>query len=149
MRGNRSPDKEFRSSESPCRHGARTISSARCRTELVGVWPLRIPEPRPRPPVHPLCDSGDPVEAVFAEMRPRLHHSRDGDERLEVGALRGDQWMFFEERHDHRHQVAPSLHGETKQRMAMVVVASVLDDLPAPEHLLEEFECRASTAPPG
>ena len=39
-------------------------------------------------------------------------------------------------------QVAPSLHGETKQRVAMVVVASVLDDLPAPEHLLEEFERR-------
>ena len=52
------------------------------------------------------------------------------------------EWVFFEARHDHRHQVAPSLHGETKQRVAMVVVASVLDDLPAPEHLLEEFQCR-------
>ncbi len=33
--------------------------------------------------------------------------------------------------------------------VAMVVVAPVLDDLAAPEHLLEEFEGRAWTAPPG
>src|SRR6266536_475764 len=43
IRGNCSPDKEFRSSCSPRRRGARTISSARHRSELVGVWPLRIP----------------------------------------------------------------------------------------------------------
>src|SRR5215211_3630638 len=82
------------------------------------------------------------MEAVLVEMRSRLHHPQDGGERLEVSVLRGDQWVFFEERPDHRHQVAASLYGETKQRVVMVVVASVLDDLPAPEHLLEEFERR-------
>jgi hypothetical protein len=41
--GRNLPDKEFRSSEPLCRHRARTISSTRCRAELVGVWPLRIP----------------------------------------------------------------------------------------------------------
>jgi hypothetical protein len=41
--GRNLPDKEFRSSRSSCRHEARTISSARYRRELVGVWPLRIP----------------------------------------------------------------------------------------------------------
>ena len=76
------------------------------------------------------------------EVRPCLHHPQDGGERLEVGLLRGDQWVLFEERHDHRYQVAASLHGEAKQRVAMVVVAPVLDDLAAPEHLLEEFERR-------
>ena len=42
--GRNLPDKEFRSSSSPCRHEARTISSTRCRNEMVGVWPLRIPK---------------------------------------------------------------------------------------------------------
>src|SRR4029453_12294943 len=96
----------------------------------------------PRPPVHPLCDSGDPAEAVLVEMRSRPHHLQDGGERLEVGAFRGDQWICFEERHDDLHQLPPPLHREAKQRVAMVVVALVLDDLPAPEHLLEEFKCR-------
>jgi hypothetical protein len=41
--GRNLPDKEFRSSWSPCRHGARTISSTRV-TEPAGVWPLRIPK---------------------------------------------------------------------------------------------------------
>jgi hypothetical protein len=41
--GRNLPDKEFRSSWSPCRHGARTISSTRF-TEPAGVWPLRIPK---------------------------------------------------------------------------------------------------------
>ena len=40
--GRNLPDKEFRSREPPCRHGARTISSAHGRRESVGVWPLRI-----------------------------------------------------------------------------------------------------------
>ena len=31
------------------------------------------------------------------EMRPRLHQLQDGGERLEVGALRGDQWIRFED----------------------------------------------------
>ena len=74
------------------------------------------------------------------EMRSRPHHLQDGGERLEVGAFRGDQWIRFEERHDDLDQLAPPLHREAKQRVAMVVVAPVLDDLPAPEHLLEEFE---------
>src|SRR4029453_11212291 len=94
----------------------------------------------PRPPVHPLCDSGDPAEAVLVEMRSRPHHLQDGGERLEVGAFRGDQWIRLEERHDDLDQLAPPLHREAKQRVAGVVVAPVLDDLPAPEHLLEEFE---------
>jgi hypothetical protein len=68
---------------------------------------------------------------------------RNGGERLEVGLFRGDQWVFFEERHDHRHQLTPSLHREAQERVAMVVVALVLDDLTAPEHLLEEFERRS------
>src|SRR6187200_3273628 len=36
--GRNLPDKEFRSSEPLCRHRARTISSSRCRAEMVGVW---------------------------------------------------------------------------------------------------------------
>ena len=77
------------------------------------------------------------------EMRSRPHHLQDGGERLEVGAFRGDQWIRLEERHDDLDQLAPPLHREAKQRVAMVVVAPVLDDLPAPEHLLEEFERRS------
>ena len=74
------------------------------------------------------------------EMRSRLHHLQDGGERLEVGLLCGDQWMRFEERNHDLDQLPPPLHGEAQERVAMVVVAPVLDDLAAPEHLLEEFE---------
>ena len=76
------------------------------------------------------------------EMRSLLHEVQDGGERLEVGALRGDQWVRFEERNHDLDQLPPPLHGEAQERVAMVVVAPVLDDLPAPEHLLEEFERR-------
>ena len=76
------------------------------------------------------------------EMRSRLHHLQDGGERLEVGALCGDQWMRLEERNHDLDQLPPPLHGEAQERVAMVVVAPVLDDLAAPEHLLEEFERR-------
>ena len=76
------------------------------------------------------------------EMRSRLHHLQDGGKRLEVGALRGDQWVVFEERNHDLNQLPPPLHGEAQELVAMVVVAPVLDDLPAPEHLLEEFERR-------
>ena len=76
------------------------------------------------------------------EMRSRLHRLQDGGERLEVGALCGDQWMRFEERHNDLDQFPPPLHGEAEKVVAMVVVAPVLDDLTAPEHLLEEFERR-------
>ena len=74
------------------------------------------------------------------EMRSRPHHLQDGGERLEVGAFCGDQWVRFEERNHDLDQLPPPLHGEAQERMAMVVVAPVLDDLAAPEHLLEEFE---------
>ena len=76
------------------------------------------------------------------EMRSRLHHSQDGGERLEVGALCGDEWVYLEERHDDLDQLPPPLHGEAQEVVMMVVVAPVLDDLAAPEHLLEEFERR-------
>ena len=46
------------------------------------------------------------------KMRSRLHQLQDGGERLEVGALRGDQWMRFEERNHDLDQVPPPLHGE-------------------------------------
>ena len=83
------------------------------------------------------------------EMRSGLHHLQYGGKRLEVSLLRGDQWMRFEERNHDLDQLPPPLHREAQERVAMVVVAPVLDDLPAPEHLLEEFERRPSTAPPG
>ena len=76
------------------------------------------------------------------EMRSRLHHLQDGGERLEVGALRGNQWVRFEERNHDLDQLPSPLHGEARERVAMVVVAPVLDDVTAPEHLLEEFERR-------
>ena len=76
------------------------------------------------------------------EMRSLPHEVQDGGERLEVGALCGDQWIRFEERHDDLGQLLPPLHGEAKKVVVMVVVAPVLDDVPAPEHLLEEFERR-------
>ena len=76
------------------------------------------------------------------EMRSGLHHLQHGGKRLEVGVLCGDQWMRFEERNHDLDQLPPPLHGEAQERVAMVVVAPVLDDLPAPEHLLEEFERR-------
>ena len=77
------------------------------------------------------------------EMCSCLHHLQPGGKRLEVGVLRGDQWIRFEERNHDLDQLPPSLHGEAQERVAMVVVAPVLDDLPAPEHLLEEFERRS------
>ena len=76
------------------------------------------------------------------EMRSRLHQLQDRNERLEVGALRGDQWIRFEEGHHDLDQLPPPLHGEAQERVAMVVVAPVLDDVAAPEYLLEEFERR-------
>ena len=76
------------------------------------------------------------------EMRSRLHEVQDGGERLEVGALCGDQWIRFEERNHDLDQLSPPLHGEAEEIVVMVVVAPVLDDAPAPEHLVEEFERR-------
>ena len=58
-------------------------------------------------------------------MRPLLHQLQDGGERLEVGALRGDQWVRFKERNHDLDQLPPPLHGEAQERMAMVVVALV------------------------
>ena len=76
------------------------------------------------------------------EMPSGLHDLQHGGKRLEVGLLRGDQWMRFEERNHDLYQLPPPLHGEAQKRVAMIVVAPVPDDLPAPEHLLEEFERR-------
>ena len=76
------------------------------------------------------------------EMLSGLHHLQHGGKRLEVSLLRGDQWIRLEERNHDLDQLPPPLHGEAQERVAMVVVAPVLDDLPAPEHLLEEFERR-------
>ena len=70
--------------DSPCRHEARTISSARCRTELVGVWPLRIPGTETAP-----AGSSALLQRRSGGGRPRgdalrLHHLQDGGERLEA-----------------------------------------------------------------
>jgi hypothetical protein len=74
-------------------------------------------------------------------VRALLHHPEDGRERHEVGSLGGDQWVLFEERDDHRGQLAPALQGEAQERMTMVVMTVILDDLPTPEDSLNEFEC--------
>jgi hypothetical protein len=76
-------------------------------------------------------------------VRRLLHHAEDSSEQHEVGLLRGSQRVFFEERHHGCHQIRPSLHGEAEERLAVVVVSDVLDQLPAPEHLNKEFERRA------
>ncbi len=75
-------------------------------------------------------------------MLPSLHHLEDMSESLEVGALRGSQWVCLEERHHSTDQLATPLHGETEQRLTMVERPMLLDDAPAPEHLDEEFERR-------
>lgn len=74
-------------------------------------------------------------------MTPVVHHADDGAPPVEVRSLGGEKWTFFEERYDDLPEVCPSLHGEAKQRLSVVVVAGIPDDLPASELLLEELEC--------
>ena len=69
-----------------------------------------------------------------------LHQLQHCAEPLEVEFLGGSEWTFFEERHDTLHEVDPTLHTEATERLAMVVVAMLLDHDTAPEHLDEEFE---------
>src|SRR6266498_176905 len=88
-----------------------------------------------------LCDESDPTEPLLREVRALLHHPENGRERHEVSSLGGDQWVLLEERHDHRGQLAPTLHGEAQKRVTMVVMALILDDLSAPEDSLDELEC--------
>jgi hypothetical protein len=51
------------------------------------------------------------------------------------------KWVLLEERHNHRGQFLPALHGEAQERMTMIVVTPTLDDLPASEDSLKEFRC--------
>ena len=68
-------------------------------------------------------------------MRTFLHHLQNVNESFEVASLRGSQWTFFEERHHDVDEVAPALHGEAHELLAVIVAAVVLDDVAAPEHL--------------
>ena len=85
----------------------------------------------------------DPPKSFLSEVRARLHDSQDAREPYEVKTLRGSQRMFFEERDHNVRQVGPPLHGEAEERFPMVVVAGVLDDVPATELLNEDLECGA------
>src|SRR2546423_1129620 len=98
--------------------------------------------PRPLPPIHCLCNRGDESESLFREVPAGLHEAEDDRKLLEIELFRGSQWTFFEERQDTFHEIAAPLHGEAKHRLAVVVLAVVHDDCPAPEHLTEEFERR-------
>src|SRR3712207_4296657 len=73
-------------------------------------------------------------------MLAGLHETEDLDEPPEVSALRGYQWVFFEERHHDVQQIRPTLHREAQERIAMVVVAAALDDRATPEELLAQLQ---------
>ncbi len=83
----------------------------------------------------------DPPKSFVREVCARLRDTQDGGEPLEVETLRGSQRMFFEERYDSHHEVGPPLHGEAEERLAVVVVTGVLDQIPTSELLEEEIEC--------
>ena len=110
---------------------------------MAGVWPLRIPEIETAASRFINCvNRSDFPETRLLEMRTFLHHLQNVNESFEVASLRGSQWTFFEERHHDVDEVAPALHGEAHELLAVIVAAVVLDDVAAPEHLDEEFERR-------
>ncbi|HVI79795.1 MAG TPA: hypothetical protein VM715_16815, partial [Candidatus Acidoferrum sp.] len=71
-----------------------------------------------------------------------LHGLQDESESLEVGTLGGSQWVCLEERHHSIDELAAPLHREAEQHLSMIEWSVLLDDAPAPEHPLEEFERR-------
>jgi hypothetical protein len=75
-------------------------------------------------------------------MGSLLHESQDVSESLEVGSLRGSQWVCLEERHHPFYEQFTPLHGEAEQDLLMIGWPALLNYVPAPEHLLQEFERR-------
>jgi len=92
--------------------------------------------------IHQLRDRSDLSKTRLREVSSRLHHAQDGNEPFEVELLGSSQWTLFEDRHHTIDEVASTLHGEAQERLAVIVVALVLDNAAAIEDSDEEFECR-------
>jgi hypothetical protein len=89
------------------------------------------------PPVHRLRDLSDLDESCRREMAPSLDELHTRRELLEVRLLRAPKRVLTEKRNDRFHQILAPANDELGHVLAMVVMASVDEDSPAPEEALE------------
>ncbi len=90
--------------------------------------------------VHRLHDGGDLQQASRGQVATSLHETNHIGKLCEVGSLRRLQRVLLEERHDLVPQVVDALHAVPEEVLAVVVVPSIAEDLPAAEEVDERLE---------
>src|SRR5579862_7045747 len=140
VRGNFLPDKEFRSESPHIAMGSGPYLHVVCRSDVAGVWPLRIPGTA--------TAGGDSSSRRCARSRlshqrfdvTLPHHAHDRRELDEVVRFRRDQWMLFEKRNDADLEVREPPYLISAKRLSMVVVPGEPTDMTASEVPLQQGE---------